>query len=103
GSTGWSAGKNDRGDDRTYNSTDYRSPGARASEAQAEPADDGGRYCDRAARAHAAQGAIAAGRLIYDVARRLLRATIFPSRALGCGAIISPSKSPLTGRAPVRC
>jgi len=35
-----------------------------------------------------------AGRVIYDVARRLLRATIFPSRALGCGAIISPSKSP---------
>ena len=31
----------------------YRSPGARASQAQAEPADDGGRYCNRAAGAQA--------------------------------------------------
>src|SRR5262245_27182614 len=30
------------GDDRPYNRTGYRSPGARASQAQAEPADDGG-------------------------------------------------------------
>src|SRR5262245_64688128 len=45
--------ENDRGDDRTYNSTGYRSPGARASQAQAEPADDGGRYCDRATGAQA--------------------------------------------------
>ena len=52
-SAGWRPGQSDRGDDRTYNSTGYRSPGARASQAQAEPADDGGRYCDRAAGAQA--------------------------------------------------
>ena len=47
----WRRGKNVGGEDRTYNSTGYRS--ARASQAQAEPADDGGRYCDRAAGAQA--------------------------------------------------
>ena len=36
----------------------------------------------RLAGALGAQGAIAAGRVIYDVARRLLRAMIFPRRAL---------------------
>jgi len=51
-SAGWRSSQSDRRDDRTHNSTGYRSP--RCSEPpkrKAEPADDGGRYCDRAAGA----------------------------------------------------
>src|SRR5262249_17655280 len=77
------SGQSDRGDDRTYNSTDYRSPGDRASQAQAERADDGGRHGSRPEGAHSAQDATASGR----VTSTIWRVAFFEREDLPCVAM----------------
>src|SRR6516165_8892675 len=59
-------------------------------QAQAEPADDRGRHCDRAAGAHATQGPTASGRVISTI----WRVVFFEREDLPCGAMDpAPSSS----------
>src|SRR5262252_6414789 len=75
---------------------DQNHDGRRASvQAQAEPADDRGRHCDRAAGAHSAQDASASGRVISTTWRVVFfEREDLPWRDGSCAAIVSSSKNP---------
>src|SRR5262249_54870416 len=82
GSAGWGAGKNDRGDDRTYIRRGTARPAARLSQTQ-EQSDAGGRHGSRPEGAHSAQDATASGRVISTI----WRVVFFEREDLPCGAM----------------